>query len=100
MKIGDEVIFTDNREVEHNAVVTKVVNEPTNIEQTETREICNVVFNNKGRAVNAELIPASDLKEGKVTESEPPAEPEPAPTPEPAPEPPREPEPTEPETTG
>ena len=92
MKIGDDVIFTDGREVEHNATVIKVIEEPTNVEQTEFRELCNVAFDNKGTVVNAELVAANDLKVGKVAEApEPPKEPdapkepEPAPTPEPEP---------------
>ena len=56
MKIGDIVEYTDHRGAKHDAKITRVVKQPTNIEGTQHTEIINVEYNAGGRVRIAELI--------------------------------------------
>jgi len=66
MEIGDNVVYTDERGVEHNAKVEALIDDG---------KLANVCWLNKGREVRGELIPVGSLKEGEaVVQAEEPTE--------------------------
>jgi len=74
MKEGDIVEYTDHRGAKHDAKVIKVIEQPTNIEQTAHEEIINVEYSAGGRVRVAELVSknpnASGQCYGKVLSSQ------------------------------
>ena len=56
MHINDIVEYTDWRGDKHDAKVTKVMEQPTNIEETQHTELINVEYQVKGRVRMAELV--------------------------------------------
>ena len=73
MKIGDIVEYTDHHGTKHDAKITRVVKQSTNIEGTQHTEIINVEYNAGGRVRIAELVSktpnASGQCYGKVLKS-------------------------------
>lgn len=80
MKIGDIVEYTDQRGEKHDARVTRVMKQPTNIERTAYTELINVEYSVRERIRIAELISenpnASGQCYGKVLKGEKDAEPD------------------------